>query len=71
MTNNTCFELLIALCTGLAAVDFVYHRHGYTAIEESTLFYVGFSLLACIISGLISTFILSPVVSRKEDYYDR
>jgi hypothetical protein len=66
MLKNNLFRLLLILCALLFVSDFVYHRHGYSAIEELPTFFVIFSFISCMITGLIAHYALKPLLSRDE-----
>ncbi len=68
MSMDRIIYTLGALGAVLLAVDFVYHRHAYTAIEGIPGFYAiaGLLLPAILLLGGI---ILKFLFGRSEDYY--
>ncbi len=62
---------LIALSVILALIDFVWSNdHPHFDVETWPLFYGAFGFASFVFLVYFSKYILRPLVSRKEDYYD-
>jgi hypothetical protein len=60
---------LYAVCTGLIALDLLYHKHVVLAFERWFGFYGVYGFVACV--GLVLTAkLLRKVVGRAQDYYE-
>lgn len=59
---------VFAICVALVAVDFLYEKHGYLAIEDVPLFYALLGFFASLVL-LVCAKILRLIVGRREDYY--
>ena len=61
---------LVAICIGLVAIDFIYHRHVTHPWEGLWGFYAIFGFTACVALVLIAKE-MRKLVMRSEDYYTR
>lgn len=61
---------LYALCAGLFAADFFYHKHTEFGFENWFGFYAVFGFAACVALVIASKWLLRPAVMRSEDYYN-
>jgi len=63
------FYLLLAVCIALGLADFLYHKHGYFAVEEFPAIYglFGFVAYAAVIFLAKG---LRLIIRRPEDYYE-
>ena len=62
-------RILVAICIGLVAVDFIYHRHVMHPWESLRGFYALFGFAACVALVLVAKE-LRKLVMRGEDYYN-
>ncbi len=60
---------LVALCAGLFAFDFFYHRHTEISPEKIPGFYALYGFVACVILVLAAKE-MRKLLMRKEDYYE-
>lgn len=63
----TVIALALA-CLGLAALDFIVHRHAYSELEGKPLFFAIFGAIAVVLV-LGGGGVLRKLVARKADYY--
>ncbi len=62
---------LIAVSVLLALADFVFpNDHPHFAVESWPMFYGAFGFVSFVLLVYFSKYILRPLVSRKEDYYE-
>lgn len=62
---------LIAVSVLLALADFVLpNTHPHFEVETWPLFYGAFGFVSFVLLVYFAKYILRPLVSRKEDYYD-
>lgn len=59
---------LYALCAGLFAADFLYHKHTYLAVEDFPGFYALYGFIMCALL-VITAKGLRLILKRPEDYY--
>ncbi len=58
-----------ALCVLVASADFIYVKHPHVRYEAWFNFY-GFAAFAASCLAVGACYLLRPVISRDEDYYD-
>ena len=51
-------------------LPFILEKHPHFESEKWFGFYAVYGFVACVVLVLIAKYILSPIVMRKEDYYD-
>jgi len=61
-------RVFYAVCAGLLAADFLFHRHVTHAFESVPGFYALFGLAACVVLVLVAKE-MRKVLMRGEDYY--
>ena len=61
-------RILVGICIGLVAVDFIYNRHVMHPWEGLRGFYALFGFAACVALVLVAKE-LRKLVMRDEDYY--
>lgn len=62
-------RVFYAVCAGLLAADFLFHRHVTHAFESVPGFYALFGLAACVVLVLAAKE-MRKVLMRGEDYYE-
>ena len=63
-------RILVGICIGLVAIDFIYQRHVTHPWEGLWGFYAIFGFTACVALVLIAKE-MRKVVMRNEDYYSK
>lgn len=66
--NPRAFPVLVVLCAGLFAADFLYHKHPYFEVEEVPGFYAIYGLAVGAVFLVVAR-LLGSVLKRPEDYY--
>lgn len=70
-TNRFLFFLFLSVCALSVAADFFVHKHHvHFSLEEGVGFYAVYGFVSFVLLVAVSKFILRPLVSRPEDYYD-
>ncbi len=54
----------------LIIIDPFIHKHPYFGFDGYPSFYGAYGLVACVLLVLAAKYILRPIVTRREDYYD-
>lgn len=63
--------LFFAGCAALLAADAVVEKqHAHFAVEKGFGFFAVYGFVSFVVLVIIAKFLLRPLVSRKEDYYD-
>ncbi|MBD3587401.1 hypothetical protein HHX48_16815 [Salinimonas sp. HHU 13199] len=62
-------RVFYGICAALVLVDFIVHRHIYTAVEKIPAFYALYGFVACVLLVFAAKG-LRTLLMRKEDYYD-
>lgn len=57
------------ICVALVLIDFIVHRHIYTAVEKIPAFYALYGFVACVLLVFAAKG-LRTLLMRDEDYYD-
>lgn len=68
---KTIVYVLICISLGLFIADiWIAKDHVYFAFEKGVGFYAVFGFVACVGMAFLARFVLRPLVSREEDYYE-
>lgn len=70
LTPDHLLKGLAALCALLALADFIVHRHAYSDLEATPLFFAVLGFAALIVIAGASR-LLQKLITRPADYYDQ
>lgn len=68
--KSSMIWILLVLAVGLAAIDFVHHRHEYVPLAEFPGFYAIWGFGSFVLAVMIGWFVIRGLLGRREDYWD-